>query len=284
MAPHTLTNMAISNEQGTMVLPVADSLEAVYAVPLQEYPGNPPTIVAWAVGASRSPLRRDVERAIEQLDLSVTVTAVGPAMFRSTVLGNRAAARRDREAALSGTHAAIIRALGQPGVPAHHHALGLSLAADIARHFDAPIFDPVISELRTADEAAAILDRYQRSTHIADWVNVVMTPAGAHLVVSTSGLERFGLPELQTHRVPPELARDWVPVTYAIGAALLERFGLGVMERPAFLELGAEFQVGGVSVRLVPDISADPGATSFLAVTAAAESEDFYFRLAAAVR
>lgn len=268
----------------TLVLSVADSLEATYAIPLMEYPGNPPTVVSWAVGASRSPLRAEVEQAIVNLDISVSIEPILPGTFPTQLLANRSGNPRHRDAVANGSHAVVIRSLGIPGVPARHHALGLSLATDVARYFDAPIFDPVVSDLRSAQEATAVLDRFELERCVADWVNVVIAADGSMLWIITNGLTRFGLPELQTHRVPAELARDWVPVSYAIADSLLDRFAAQLGERAPFIELDATFDIAGLPIRLTPDIATSPDGTSFLTVTPEHDRPDFFFKLAAAVR
>jgi hypothetical protein len=104
------------------------------------------------------------------------------------------------------------------------------------------------------------------------------------LRVTTKGLGRFGLPELQVHDVPPELGRPWARLMLGLASRLLtlwtealhDRDGAAFAEVPSETEVGeadvaeayGENAVGGrrVLLRLVLDPATGDHADSFLTV------------------
>ena len=104
------------------------------------------------------------------------------------------------------------------------------------------------------------------------------------LGMTTKGLGRFGLPELQARNVPPQLGQAWTRVLTGLASSLLGSWLNALRDRaePAFAQLSAVLEVGegdiaraydapvtegaAVPVRLTFDPSPQGSADSFLSV------------------
>jgi len=87
--------------------------------------------------------------------------------------------------------------------------------------------------------------------------------------MTTKGLGRFGLPELQVHNVPPQLGGPW---TYALGglATRLLDLWLDALRRrdgAAFAEVPAEVEVGEADVASAYDTAGRGGGHAAVRLT-----------------
>src|SRR6185312_1004578 len=63
---------------------------------------------------------------------------------------------------------------------------------------------------------------------LSAWVAVPQSAGDNGLWMTTRGLGRFGLPELQVHDVPPALARSWTTALTGLARALVVRWAHAV--------------------------------------------------------
>src|ERR1700745_1703995 len=109
-------------------------------------------------------------------------------------------------------------------------------------------------------------------------------PGAAGLGLTTRGLGRFGLPELQVRNVPPQLGRAWTHVLNGVASRLLgtwlhalrDQAGLAFAQLPELLEVREDDIAGpydtpgasgpAVAVRLTFDPSPQDGADSFVSI------------------
>ena len=178
-----------------------------------------------------------------------------------------------------------VRASGPPGWPPMHEWAGRACAAVLATQCGVPLVDAVIPKILAADAALRTLPRAQDARfRLADWMSVFHSAGIGGLWMSTKGLGRFGLPELQVRNVPPQLGQAWTRVLTGLASNLLGIWLNALRDRaePAFAQLSAVLEVGegdiaraydapvtegaAVPVRLTFDPSPQDSTDSFLSV------------------
>ena len=178
-----------------------------------------------------------------------------------------------------------VRASGPPGWPPMHEWAGRACAAVLATQCGVPLVDAVIPKILAADAALRTLPRAQDARfRLADWMSVFHSAGIGGLGMTTKGLGRFGLPELQARNVPPQLGQAWTRVLTGLASNLLGSWLNALRDRaePAFAQLSAVLEVGegdiaraydapvtegaAVPVRLTFDPSPQDSTDSFLSV------------------
>jgi hypothetical protein len=178
-----------------------------------------------------------------------------------------------------------VRAVSQPGWPPMHEWAGRACAAVLAGQAGVPLVDTgtpwvlaAAAALRTLPAAA------DAGFRLADWMLVFQSTGSEGLWMTTKGLGRFGLPELQVRNVPPQLGSAWTHLLTGLASRLLgtwlnalrDRAGVAFTRLPAVLEV-REGDIAraydkpvtegpAATVRLAFDPSPQDGADSFLSV------------------
>ncbi len=179
----------------------------------------------------------------------------------------------------------MVRALSQPGWPPMHEWAGRACAAVLAGEAGVPLVDTGTPKVLTADAALRTLPGAEDARfRLVDWMLVFQSAASGGLRMTTKGLGRFGLPELQVRNVPPQLGNGWTRVLTGLASRLLGTWLNALRERaePAFAQLPAALEVGAadiaraydapgaegpaIAVRLTFDPSPQDDADSFLSV------------------
>ena len=115
-----------------------------------------------------------------------------------------------------------VRASGPPGWPPMHEWAGRACAAVLATQCGVPLVDTVIPEILAADAALRTLPGTEDARfRLADWMSVFHSAGIGGLGMTTKGLGRFGLPELQARNVPPQLGQAWTRVLTGLASSLL---------------------------------------------------------------
>ena len=184
----------------------------------------------------------------------------------------------------------MIRAVSSPGWPPMHEWAGRACAAVLAAQAGVPLVDTATPQVLTANAALRTLpaaedDRFR----LADWLLVFQSAGSGGLWMTTKGLGRFGLPELQVRNVPPQLGRPWTHVLNGVASRLLgtwlhalrDQAGMAFAQLPELLEVREDDiaraydapgaggpGTGGpaVAVRLAFDPSPQDGADSFVSI------------------
>ncbi len=178
-----------------------------------------------------------------------------------------------------------VRASGPPGWPPMHEWAGRACAAVLATQGGVPLVDTGIPKILAADEALRTLPGAQDARfRLADWMSVFHSAGIGGLGMTTKGLGRFGLPELQARNVPPQLGQAWTRVLTGLASSLLGSWLNALRDRaePAFAQLSAVLEIGegdiaraydepvtegaAVPVRLTFDPSPQDSTDSFLSV------------------
>jgi hypothetical protein len=140
----------------------------------------------------------------------------------------------------------VVRALCQPGWPPMHEWAGRACAAVLADQAGVPLVDTGTRRVLAADAALRTLPAADGAGfRLADWMLVFQSTGSAGLRMTTKGLSRFGLPELQVRNVPPQLGDAWAQVLTGLASGLLATWLNALRDRaePAFASVPAVLEV-----------------------------------------
>ncbi len=232
----------------TIILSVPPMLDAVYLVPSDISPAAAREIAGRdAPGLFAEPLRELVTRFLESPLLTIETRQVSQLPPLSLpMLGHMGAAQDQLEVVARAERLTLIRAIDRPGWPPLHEWAGRAVAAVIAANADRPVVDIFLPKLLSAEEAIAGLPDANGRMQLTRWVFVPQSSGLLGLWMTTRGLGRFGLPELQTMNVPPQLASAWSNVLSGLGSTLLRTWTdqVSSSDPPAFVEISERVDVG----------------------------------------
>ena len=237
---------------GSLVLPVAEVLSAVYLVPCSL---SVQAVRAETAGAIRAHVA-DPLGAVAQKMLgagAVAVTSVPASVLPAglTALQRHLGAGEDLERGVA--DAARFRAFTvswPPGWPPVHEAVARACAAALAVRRKAPLVDCFVPLVLDPVSAIASLPGADYKIRLADWVLTPGSSAGRGLRLTTKGLGRFGLPEIQVQNVPPHLGRPWARLMLGLASRLLDLWTAVLHDRrgTAFAEIPSEVEVSEADV------------------------------------
>lgn len=171
-----------------------------------------------------------------------------------------------------------------PGWPPVHEAATRACAAALAAELAVPLVDSFVPKVLVPEAAIATLPDAASNLTLREWVLVFQSAGSGGLWMTTKGMGRFGLPELQVFNVPPQLGSPWSSLLLGVCARLLDlwldalraRDGAAFRKVPALIEISeadvagaynADSQGGGcVLVRLAFDPAPIDTVDSFLTV------------------
>lgn len=269
----------------SLVLPVPETLSAVYLVP-SRLSGQAAKAKAASALAAHVP---DPVGTVARKMLgagAVSVTSAGPQVLPSgfAPLQRQLGVPEELTAGVADAAAfAAFTVSWPPGWPPVHEAVARACAAALAASTGVPLLDSFPPVVLAPGQAIQSLPGADYEIRIADWVLTLASAGEPGLRVTTRGLGRFGLPELQAHGVPPHLGPSWERLMLGLSSRLLtlwideslpERGG-AVAEVPAEIEVGEDDVAyaygedsGGsgraVLARLVYDPATDSQHMSFL--------------------
>jgi hypothetical protein len=192
----------------TIVIPVPERLLAVYAVVTPDPPAD--TTVHSGQG------------------LAIDVVPVEDAPLPPSPLLRAMGADAPALAAYdSGTHAVLVRSVGNAQFPPRHEFAAYASAHAIAEMCEGVVVDTLIPRIVT--RARALDERFR----LADWVVLPHSLDQNMLWFTSKGMTRFGLPELQSHGAPEALANAWGAVLTGIGEVLLRDHERALADDPA---------------------------------------------------
>lgn len=275
-----------------LVLPVPEVLSALYLVPcpLSEQAAREETASAIEAHVP-DPLGTVARKMLEAGAVSVTSVPASVLPPGLSALQRHLGVPEELTLGVAGaTDFAAFSVSWPPGWPPVHEAVARACAAALAARTGVPLVDSFVPLVLDPVPAIAGLPGANYEIRLADWV---LTP-GSHgdlgLRVTTKGLGRFGLPELQSHNVPPQLGRPWARLMLGLASRLLTLWIEVLHDRDgaAFAEVPSEIEVseadvaeayggnaegsGRVLLRLVFDPATDDHADSFLTVQPTAGS------------
>ena len=270
-----------------LILPVPEFMSAVYLVPLP-LPAQAAKdraaaeLSARAIGPVGVAARMMLEAGATQLEAMPSSSLPPLPGPLQEYLG---VAPELVRAVAAASEFVVVRASHPPGWPPMHEWAGRACAAVLASQAGVPLVDTATPKVLTADAALRTLPGSEDARfRLADWMLVFQSAGIGGLWMTTKGLGRFGLPELQVRNVPPQLGNAWTHVLTGLASSLLGTWLNALRDRaePAFVQLPAVLEVGeadiaraydapvtkglAAPVRLTFDPSPQDGADSFLSV------------------
>lgn len=145
-----------------------------------------------------------------------------------------------------------------PGWPPVHEAAARACAAALSAQLGVPLVDTFIPKVLAPKPAIEALPDAASKLDLSDWVLVLQSAGRQGLWMTTKGLGRFGLPELQVSNVPPQHGTPWSSLLRGISAALLDLWldALRARNGAAFAEVPGTFDVTEADVASA--FNADP--------------------------
>lgn len=173
----------------------------------------------------------------------------------------------------------LVRYLGWPGWPARPATISQGVANALAFETEGLVLDPYTNRVlrpRRQVEWDLTGPPLLHRLPLGDWTRAAYQENDRLILL---GMERFGVPNLETPGVPPGLVEAWGNVLRSVAGILLNLFWSRLAAEPqqAFVELENPVWVGEsthTSVRLVLDI--DPGRFETVQVLPPEEFADGY--------
>ncbi|GAA3195958.1 DUF2314 domain-containing protein [Dactylosporangium siamense] len=232
-----------------VTLSVPELVEATYVVATARPPADVQAAARDAAQRLPEPLRVGALRMLAGPLLSVTMSTVGDApplpMSFLGVFGASAAQLRDLEAA---THVIVCQAVFRPGWPPAHEWYARGVAAGLAEETGGTLIDMFTPQILEPAAALRSLPDPDGRIVLVRWVLVPQSAGDRGLWMTTKGLGRFGLPELQVLAVPPALAGAWTRVMSGVAAALVRAWTRALQGEPSFAALPSRLVVGTADV------------------------------------
>jgi len=103
----------------------------------------------------------------------------------------------------------FIQAVGRPGWPPAHEFGTRAAAASVAMEINSTVVDLYIPASVHIDQAFDNLPPKVGSAKLSNWLKVINSAGDKGLWMTSRGLARVGLPDLQSVDVPPQLENSW---------------------------------------------------------------------------
>ncbi len=261
-----------------LVLPVQEALSAVYLVPAS----LPDRAVKETVKSALSAHVPDPVGLVarKMLDVGAVRVAVQPSSslppLPVTLQRHLGVPQGLLRAVTGASEFVVSSASWPPGWPPLHESVARACAAALAAEMNVPLVDSFIPKVLAAEPAIATLPGADYKVRLADWVLVFQSAGSLGLWMTTKGLGRFGLPELQVHHVPPQLGSPWTYVLSGLASRLLDLWldALRKRDGAAFAEVPAEVEITEDDVANAYDASRHEGGHAVVRLTFDPEPND----------
>lgn len=231
-----------------LTLPVPETLYGTYAVALAEPLADPAALVRDHVTRHTAPPLRDLVLGMlgsPMLTLDQRPAADFPPL-PADLLAAYGAAEPDLEAISAAPFVIAVRAAYRPGRPPAHEWASRTVAGALGTATDAPVIDVFTPQVLTPAHLLRSLPGRGGAFRLTDWMLLPHTSAADGFFVTTKGLARFGLPELQTENVPPDLVEPWGRLLNGLARRLLDLWldELPAGEQPLSVDVPETVSVG----------------------------------------
>lgn len=272
---------------GTLILPVPDVMTAAYLVPASLDADDARRLITSALPSHvEDPLAEIAARMLGEgpavvRDIPAAQVPPVPAELQRYLGVDPAAVR----AVASAPSHALVTASWLPSWPPMHDWVARACAATLAAEQGSVLVDTFVPQILSADRALTTLPTSASAgIRLASWVLVFQSTSSTGTWLTTKGLGRFGLPELQVTNVPPQYGELWSSLMCGIASRLLAQWTevipargeVAFAEIPDLLEVTeadvarayrAPAQGGGIAqVRLRLDPACDDNSDSFLTI------------------
>ena len=168
-----------------------------------------------------------------------------------------ARARSSSTGSRTATHFVLVTIQSQPGWPPMHEWMARAMATVLADRLGSDVVDVLNYHVLEPVRAAATLPDAAGRIRLADWVWIDYSADSTGYWCTTTGLRRFGLPELQTLATPPHVVEAWGQAMTGIAhrllgawsAALADDRSMAFVQLPSTVEVSAPGHRHGVRPR-----------------------------------
>ena len=223
------------------MLPVPECLVSPYLLPTSAPPRDAGALAAAQIRQRfTSPLR---ERVLGLLADGRVTVQVCPADDFPVLAAPWLTAFGATEAGLrtlrTASHVVLVDSAHRPHGASAQLWVGRAVAYALACGLSAPVVDERLPRVLSARELADSLPGADGALPMSRWVVALQSPDHRGYWCTTSGLDRFGLPELQVLDVPPSVRELWAVTITALAQRLVQVWDAEVRARPgaAFVEL-----------------------------------------------
>jgi hypothetical protein len=197
-------------------LVVPESVGAFYAVPTTNGSVDTSSLVAAALGQVEESLPRPLPQPLVQVHPVGDLPPLPIESLAATgATGEQVARLR------SATHLVLVSVGGRPGWPPAHEWISRTLAAGAAARLGSDVVDLITHEVLELTSCQASLPDRDGLVCLTNWVGVEWWPDGDGYSCATTGLRRFGLPELQTLGMPPSTVDSWGSAMVGLAGQLI---------------------------------------------------------------
>ncbi|MEV4008001.1 hypothetical protein [Actinomadura sp. NPDC049753] len=242
----------------TLTLPVPETLYGTYAVALAEPIRDPAALAREHLLRRTAPPLRDL--VLGMLGSPMLTLDQRPAKgfppLPTDLLAVYGGSPSDVEAVAAAPHVLAVRAAYRPGRPPAHEWAARAVAGAVGAAASAPVIDVFTPQILAHDRLFRSLPGPGGAVRLTDWMLLPHTTGRDGSYITTRGLARFGLPELQTEHVPPGLVEPWGRLLNGLAHHVLDLWHdeLPAGEQPLVVEIPEVVSVG------LQDIAAAQGA------------------------
>lgn len=214
----TANEGAVVSDSPSLSLPVPDTTLAIYAVPVETRPTNLTEAVVQALKKRmKDPIRGVALNYVGKpfMRLEVWDRSKFPANM-SQVVSHTTSSKKSLQIFEKCKNFVVVSCVGKPGWPPHHELAARAFAASFALEHNSCVADLYVPSLLSGDEALSSLAPDAAKLKFSDWLQVLNSSDRDGLWMTTRGLARAGLPEVQTMGVPPILDNAWTRVMSAL--------------------------------------------------------------------
>jgi hypothetical protein len=263
---------------GVLILPVPEVLSAVYLVPTWlDAAAARERAMAELSAYVPEPFGSLAAKMLEAGTVRVSDMAAAdlpplPAKLQQ-YLGVEA---RLVEAVAAASHFVVFGATWQPGWPPVHESAARACAAAVAADLRQPVVDTFVPQVLDPERAIATLPDASPVFKLTDWVLVYQSAGPRGMWLTTKGLGRFGLPELQVGNVPPQLGEPWDALMKGIATRLLSLWNEALRTRDGATsaEVPSTFDVREADVALAYGTKASGDGKAPVLLTLDAATDD----------
>lgn len=230
-----------------LTLPVPETLYGTYAVALAEPIPDPASLARAEVTRRTTPPLRDL--VLGMLDSPMLTLDQRPRgdfpPLPADLLAAYGASPSDLSA-VDTPYVLAVTAAHRPGRPPAHEWSARTVAGALGAATSSPVIDVFTPQLLPRDRLFASLPAPDGTFRLTDWMLLPHTSGRAGVYITTKGLARFGLPELQSENVPPALVEPWGRLLNGLARRVLDLWldELPAGEQPLIVEIPETVPVG----------------------------------------
>ena len=271
----------------TLILPVSDGLTAAYLVPASLDGAAARELVLRALSRHIADPLAEVIAKLLRDDL-VRVSDLPASEVQPLPVELQRYLGAEPEAVPGGVERGGVRRrnghLAGPGWPPLHEWAARACAAVLASEEKGVVVDTFVPQILSPERCFLTLPANDSQFRLSQWLLVFQSTSSTGTWLTTKGLGRFGLPELQVMNVPPQYGEPWNSLMNGIArrALIVWLDALRARGDAAFAEISAPVTVsesdvarahaaeprggGSARLRLAFDPASEVGLESFLTI------------------